>query len=512
MEKKIVSYNYIEEACFHPKAVYLPQQIKEYEGNPFLETLPPILSTENLYKAVVVYPHFNKDERSHSKELRYHYVMRLNSFFQPYGRQMALYNLFDRALRQGYLYRNPMNKEEKLLLRQIYDNLQKGEMPLTNSDEVPGEGFMIIGTSGIGKSRSLSRLLSTYPQVIQHTEYKTRPFIRKQVVYLKIDCPHDGTLKGLIGAFFKKLDSVLGTQYTQEIFKSRVTVSRLIVAMQSQIVQHGIGVLIVDEIQHLSIAKSQGEEIMLNFFVTLNNTCKIPVIFIGTPKTEVLYKRALRQIRRMCGQGDLIWMHHRETDREWELLLKGLWRYQWNQEYTELTPELSKVMYEYSQGIIAIAVKLFMLVQMETMKKKKEVITPTIIKRVSENYLKSLQPVLKAMKTGKKSNMARYEDIVLSTLDDTLDSGLNEVTNIVNVNYFLEQQEALCSQNSKDNLDIRIIQKLQNMEIDYEVAKVSVEKVLEEYGEKKSFKFLLQQSASLALTYGLEENIQNEKI
>ncbi|MGH1143068.1 ATP-binding protein [Bacillus pseudomycoides] len=512
MRKKMVNHICIEENCFHPKAVYLPQQVKEYEGNPFLETLPPILSMESLYKSLAVYPHFNKGERLHPKELRCHYVMRLNSFFQPYGRQISLYNLFDRALRQGYLYRNPMNKEEKLLLRQIYDNLQKGEMPLTNSDEVPGEGFMIIGTSGIGKSRSLSRLLSTYPQVIQHTEYKNQPFIRKQVVYLKIDCSHDGTLKGLIGAFFKKLDSVLGTQYTQEIFKSRVTVSKLIVAMQSHIVQHGIGVLNVDEIQHLSIAKSQGEEVMLNFFVTLNNTCKIPIIFIGTPKTEVLYKRALRQIRRMCGQGDLIWMHHRETDREWELLLKGLWRYQWNREYTELTPELSKVMYEYSQGIIAIAVKLFMLVQMETMKKKKEVITPTIIKRVSENYLKSLQPVLKAMKTGKKSNMARYEDIVLSTLDDTLDSGLNEATSVVNVNYFLEKQEALCSQNSKDDLDIRIIQKLQNMEINYEVAKVSVEKVLEEYGEKKSFKFLLQQSASLALTYGLEENIQNEKI
>ncbi|PFD40375.1 transposase [Bacillus cereus] len=512
MGKKMVNHIYIEENCFHPKAIYLPQQVKEYEGNPFLETLPPILSTESLYKSLAVYPHFIKEERLHSKELRCHYVMRLNSFFQPYGRQISLYNLFDRALRQGYLNRNPMNKEEKLLLREIYDNLQKGEMPLTNSDEVPGEGFMIIGTSGIGKSRSLSRLLSTYPQVIQHTEYKNRPFIRKQVVYLKIDCPHDGTLKGLIGAFFKKLDSVLGTQYTQEIFNSRVTVSRLIVAMQSHIVQHGIGVLIVDEIQHLSIVKSQGEEVMLNFFVTLNNTCKIPIIFIGTPKTEVLYKRALRQIRRMCGQGDLIWMHHKETDREWQLLLKGLWRYQWNREYTELTPELSKVMYEYSQGIIAIAVKLFMLVQMETMKKKKEVITPTVIKRVSDNYLKSLQPVLKAMKTGKKSNMARYEDIVLSTLDDTLDSGLNEVANIVNVNYFMDQQETLCNQNSKGDIDIRIIQKLQGMEIDYEVAKVSVEKVLEEYGEKKNFKFLLQQSASLALSNGLVENIQDEKI
>ena len=91
-------------------------------------------------------------------------------------------------------------------------------------------------------------------------------------------------------------------------------------------------------------------------------------------------------------------------------------------------------MFEYSQGI-TIAVKLFMLVQIETMKKKKN-ITPTIIKRVSEKYLKSLQPVLQSMKTGKKSNMTRYEDIVLSTLDDTLDSSLNEIANTVNVNYF----------------------------------------------------------------------------
>lgn len=202
MRKKMVNDIYIEENCFHPKAVYLPQQVKEYEGNPFLETLPPILSTESIYKSLAVYPHFNKEERLHPKELRYLYVMRLNSFFQPYGRQMALYNLFDRALRQGYLCRNPMDKEEKLLLRQIYDNLQKGEIPLTKVCEIPGEGFMIVGTSGIGKSRSLNRLLSTYPQVIQHTEYKGRSFIRKQIVYLKIDCPHDGTLKGLIGAFF----------------------------------------------------------------------------------------------------------------------------------------------------------------------------------------------------------------------------------------------------------------------------------------------------------------------
>ncbi|MEM5678936.1 hypothetical protein AAHB46_01250 [Bacillus paranthracis] len=81
MGQEMVNHIYREENHFHPKAVYLPQQVKEYEGNPFLETLPPILSMESLYKSLAVYPHFNKEERLHPKELRAHYVMRLNSFF-----------------------------------------------------------------------------------------------------------------------------------------------------------------------------------------------------------------------------------------------------------------------------------------------------------------------------------------------------------------------------------------------------------------------------------------------
>ena len=55
---------------------------------------------ESLYKALAVYPHFNKEERLHSKELRCHYVMRLNSF-QPYGRQISLYSLLIERLDKG---------------------------------------------------------------------------------------------------------------------------------------------------------------------------------------------------------------------------------------------------------------------------------------------------------------------------------------------------------------------------------------------------------------------------
>ncbi|MEI2614896.1 MAG: ATP-binding protein [Methylotenera sp.] len=56
----------------------------------------------------------------------------------------------------------------------------------------------LIGCSGSGKSTTLNRILATYPQVIFHEKYNFT-----QIVYLKLDCPHDGSLKNLCYHFFR---------------------------------------------------------------------------------------------------------------------------------------------------------------------------------------------------------------------------------------------------------------------------------------------------------------------
>lgn len=67
----------------------------------------------------------------------------------------------------------------------------------------------------------------------------------------------------------------------------------------------------------------------------------------------------------------------------------------------------------------------------------------------------------------------------------------------------------MCNKSYKDDAEEKIIRKLQSMEIDYDVAKLSVDKILNEYGEKQSYKFLLQQSVALALSY-LTKGIEGE--
>lgn len=70
---------------------------------------------------------------------------------------------------------------------------------------------------------------------------------------------------------------------------------------------YSIGLLIIDEIQHLNTKKSGGAEIILNFFVTLVNVASIPIVMIGTPKANEILQEDLRSARRSAGLGSLIW-------------------------------------------------------------------------------------------------------------------------------------------------------------------------------------------------------------
>lgn len=504
----IINPKPLEIECYD--AVYLNQEIEDYQGNPFLEALPPILQQETIIGGFSFYPSYRNEERNDSTEYRCHYLRRLNKFFQPFGIHLKLYEMFDCALRQGYLSRNPVDKQEKVHLNNIYNNMKKGIFLFNLEDEVAGDGFLIIGVSGGGKSRSLSRLLAMYPQVIKHTEYKNQMFFRTQVVYLKIDCPHDGTLKGLAGVFFKEFDKVIGSDYARKYENRKYSVSQLMLAMENLIVLYGIGVLIVDEIQHLSVAKSQGEEMMLNFFVTLTNYCKIPIIFVGTPKTEKLFSTALRQTRRMCGQGDLTWKRFEKDSREWELFVNSIWEYQWTKKETVLTPELKDVFYEGCQGIVAIAVKLFILTQIETMKKKNEVITPAMFNKASKNHLGALRPIISALKSGVESEIRNYDDILMEFIRNDSNTAIDHEINQINLDLLEKQRKKIEKQQSNfDEVQLIILNKLKELNIDYSVAKKAISKALKEYPEQKNnVNFMMQETLLIALSLNKKEQLK----
>src|SRR5439155_9812714 len=140
--------------------------------------------------------------------------------------------------------------------------------------------------------------------------------------------------------------------------------------------------LAIDEIQHLDQSKSGGKDRMLNFFTHLINTIGVPVVFIGTPKAKSVLSGEFRQSRRGTGEGDFIW-DRLENDEKWRYFLESLWGYQYLRTATPPSKELFDVIHDESQGIVDIAVKVFMLSQVRAIRSGHETLTSAIIRSVA---------------------------------------------------------------------------------------------------------------------------------
>jgi len=241
--------------------------------------------------------------------------------------------------------------------------------------------------------------------------YEGNPFNRIQLVWLKLTCPPDGTIKGLATEFFRVIDGVLDTRYSRDYAgKTYRTVDDLISAMARVASIHCLGLLVIDELQHLNEAKSGGAERMLNFFLQLMNTLGLPIITVGTYAVVGVLSRELRQIRRSSGQGDLIW-DVIPNDEVWRLLMESLWRYQYIRFPIPLTDEIVSALHYESAGILDFAIKLFLLAQIRSITVGTEKITSAMIHSVARDSLRLAQPALRAIRTGDTSDVALMRDL-----------------------------------------------------------------------------------------------------
>lgn len=418
------------------EARYEPQVISSYKHNPFIEALPPIFEEEFVATKVGKFPDYNEEQRKLGKQTRLHLIQQIADYVEPLPSHLLVEQRLSRLIRHGYKARNPFATES---VRQFHigfkDILEAGvnnEGANLAGIRSTAAGFAILGVSGQGKTTAIESALLLYPQVIHHSTYKDQPFIRKQLVWLKLNCPHDGSLKGLCFNFLQAVDSHLGTNYFQKFVSKGSSVDNLIPIMAHIATLHGLGTLVIDEVQNLSFMKSGGAERMLNFFTQLINTIGVPVVLIGTFKAMKLLSGSFSQARRSTGQGDLI-MDRLTEGEEWDYFIERLWKFQWTTNHTKLTDSLKKAMYKLSQGIVDIAVKLYMLSQWEVIMfgDKRERITVDVLRQVANQHMQLVQPLLKVLERNEPTGRLLVDDLYPKW--DVLDHYLMNATEKVNV-------------------------------------------------------------------------------
>ncbi len=393
------------------EAEYNDPLIPDYKGNPLIEALPPIWSKEQVIDTLQYYPEYQKAHREWPPELRLHLIRNVLKFFEVIPRHIDLEQRLSSMLRLGYQARNPRLHDYYRDIDKKVDALLSRE-PLISNLQSSAIALAVVGLSGVGKSVTLGHLLALYPQVIFHHNHRGNDFSLVQLVWLKLECPFDGSTKGLCLNFFQALDDLFDTNYVENYARhGRATTDEMIKSMARLASLHTIGVLVIDEIQHLSNAKSGGSEKMLSFFVELVNKIGMPVILVGTYKAMAMLNTEFRLARRSAGLGDFVWDSMRRDDT-WNTFLESLWRYQYTQKDCRLTPQLNRTLYDVTQGITDLAVKVYMLAQARAITRGEEAITPSIIRSVAHDSFRLARPILDALKSGNIQELYKVDDVL----------------------------------------------------------------------------------------------------
>lgn len=405
-------------------AVYRDTGVEAYKANPLIEALPPLLDAYDATLELKSTMKFAISDLSQPKVVRAHNICRIqDDFFQPLGSHMVLNERVSIMIRGGYVGRNPQTGMLQRHLQNGYERVQSGELSAFRYDDVgsTAQSTVLIGCSGSGKTTSLKRVLSAYPQVIYHPDMNL-----EQVVYLKIDCSHNGSLKEICLNFFRALDRALGESYEKRYGLKKHGIETMLALMAQIANAHALGLLVIDEIQHLSRSKSGGSQEMLNFFVTMVNTIGVPVMLIGTPKARDIFEADLRSARRVAGFGAIYWEPMKQyikgsLNNQWVAFTDNLWKLQLLQKRDLLlSDDIRSLWFDLSQGVMDIVVKLFILAQLRALALGKERITTGLLQQVYDDDLIPVHPMLEALRSGIPERIARYSDLMVPEMDKKL--------------------------------------------------------------------------------------------
>jgi hypothetical protein len=446
-------------------ATYLPQLVPAYRGNPLIEALPPLMGKEEFFAQAMRLPLYEKEVRKAENCVRAHMIADIFDVFVPLPRHYSEQTVFARMIRRGYVAReNPADlgywkklQQRQERMRKMLKVLSPPGIPLpVRSDGLSTDLVTAkIGMTGCGKTKSADISLSMYPQVIEHGFYNGLAINIRQVVWMKVQAPSQGSVKDFCMQFFRGMDRLLDTNYAAQLHRGSAEQMLDNVIMIAGV--HALGLLVTDEAQEFSNIKSGGTESLVGYILRMNNGMGVPQVMIGTYKIGKVLYHHLRNIRRSAGIGMPEWGAFEHSPREWLddenavktewiIFLRALWSYQYTRRPTVLTEELSDTLFDECQGIPDFAAKVYFLVQDRLIatsdSESPEKITSGLLRSVARDYLQTAREHLRAIRERDIDKLSKLEDVKLPPITEYLQNHGNSGEASCSPNHGESHQEA----------------------------------------------------------------------
>ena len=210
------------------------------------------------------------------------------------------------------------------------------------------DSFSIIGVSGIGKSSAIGRAVEL---ISSKGVIETKEPYSKIIPCLTVQTPFDCSVKSLLFEILRKADEAIDSNYYEKAVKARATTDMLIGSV-SQVALNNIGLLIVDEVQH--VVNNRHGANLIGALTQLINSSGISICLVGTPESASFFEQAVYLARRSLGlqYGKL------PFNQYFYDFCSTLFEYQYVKQKAEITPAIVEWLYEHSSGVISVVVSL----------------------------------------------------------------------------------------------------------------------------------------------------------
>jgi len=405
---------------------YFDMPIAEFRGNPLVEALqPPPMNNDEALLRLQRPPAFDENERGLPACYRALLPARLLNFMFPTSQQVRLLQRIYGQIINGYRKSNPLTPDGQ---RRLHGN---GNVPAV---PMPCNISFLTGLSGMGKSAVIRSIMKAIGKpVIKHSRYRGTVFTETQLLYLMRNVPDQCSAKALCGSFGRVADALLGLPlYSKQFFNNKMTRTDYVNALGKMIINHHVGVLVIDEFQNLSLAKSGGKEELVALIVNLRDELGIPIVLVGTYRAASILKNDASTARRLVEGG----FHELQrpadpSDENWQALCEIIFDYQWVLEPQPLTDEFVEVLYRYSQGVTGIMLNLYVTAQTFAIEEGIEKISPQLIQQVYKERFRPLHHIINILSTNNVDLLSKYDDLYFNgrkeLLTDPLQSRLEVV-------------------------------------------------------------------------------------